>query len=412
MKRLPPAILILIVLPATAGLVAHYPLDGSAQDTTVGAHHLTGYAVNGVDKPELVASGGRSGGFARFDGQNLFNTTWLPVTGNGDRTLMFFIRTRGTNAGTSGTTTQFFGGWGSPDLGTRVRFDLGFEAASNSKLRAEFNSGFLNSSDTTALNGGMWHHLAISYVGSTKTATFYLNGTAYGSAVAAGTLNTGGGTPDVGITLGGDTRAGGVRSGASTQTPNRFFKGDIDEVRVYDTALTQGEIQTYLDDLRDNGPQIVFFESDLPLSPPGVTRTLRYQLSAAVTTADLDHGLGTVLPVDAFGYGTVTVTPTETTTWTLATARGLDIAQATATIEVSSTPQVRSFSYQPAITRSKLWVFLPQSAMNYRVVRGTTLDSFPDVIQSFTAPTLPFVEVRDTTAPAGRAFYRLEEIAP
>ena len=65
-----------------------------------------------------------------------------------------------------------------------------------------------------------------------------------------------------------------------------------------------------------------------------------------------------------------------------------------------------------AITRSKLWVFLPQPTMNYRVVRGTTLDSFPDVIQSFTAPTIPFVEVRDTTAPAGRAFYRLEELAP
>ena len=72
MKRLPLALMISTALPATAGLVAHYPLDGSTQDTTAGAHHLTGYAVNGVDKPELVPSGGRSGGFARFDGQNLF----------------------------------------------------------------------------------------------------------------------------------------------------------------------------------------------------------------------------------------------------------------------------------------------------------------------------------------------------
>lgn len=397
-------------LPVAAGLLAYYPFDGNALDATPGGRHLTAYATNGVDKPQFFPTGGRTGGFARFDGQNLLNTTWLPVTGNGDRTLMLWIRTRSSNLGTNGTTTTFFAGWGSPDLATRVRFDLGFEANTNNRLRNEYNAGAITSNNTTDVTGGMWHHVAVTYVGSTRTATFYLNGAPYGSGVAAGNLATGGGTPDVGLTLGADVRAAGVRTGVSTQTPNRFFKGDIDEVRVYDHALTATEIAAYFDDLRDNGPQVIFFEPDIPVSPPGATRKLRFQVSTAVTAATIDQGVGSVLPVDAFGYGEVEVSPNDSTLWTLATTRGSDAGSGTTRIRVSDVPEILDFTYHPSITRGKMFLFMPDSTKDYRLKRGTSLvDGFPDTISTQITPAFPYIEVRDPAAPVGRAFYRLEE---
>lgn len=126
-----------MVLPATAGLLAHYALDGNADDAGPGGHHLTAYSVFGGGEPEFHPAGGRLGGFVRFDGTCLLNTPWVPVSGNGDRTLMGFLRTVSDNEPNPVTATQFFAGWGSPETSARIRFDLGFQNNSNAQLRSE-----------------------------------------------------------------------------------------------------------------------------------------------------------------------------------------------------------------------------------------------------------------------------------
>ena len=235
---------VMAVSAAHADLVAHYRFTGgSLSDSTGNGGVLTGYAVDSTNTPTVSGSGGVfGGGYATFDGQNLFNTTFFPVTGNEDRTLSLFIRTNADNSGTGGGNTRFFAGWGSPNFVDRNRFDLGFQADSNSQLRNEYNNGFTNSNATTSLNTGDWVHVAVVWEGASRTATFYANQFAYGSATLPQNLATGNGAVQVGLTIGGDTRAAGVLTGASTITPNRFFTGDISDVRVYNRALTAAEI--------------------------------------------------------------------------------------------------------------------------------------------------------------------------
>src|SRR3989344_8230350 len=81
-------------------------------------------------------------------------------------------------------------------------------------------------SDSNVVNLNKWQHVAVSWNGA--NATFYANGVAQGSPVlsAVPTANA------VSISIGNET------------TNDRDFNGLIDEVRVYNRALSAGEIQT------------------------------------------------------------------------------------------------------------------------------------------------------------------------
>ena len=80
----------------------------------------------------------------------------------------------------------------------------------------------------SALTLNQWSHLAVVFDGS--QARFYVNGGLTSTAPLAATL-TARGTP--------------LRVGADINT-QQFFKGSLDEVRVYDRALTASEVQTDL----------------------------------------------------------------------------------------------------------------------------------------------------------------------
>ena len=232
---------VMAISAAQADLVAHYRFTGgSLSDSTGNGGNLTGYAQDGTNTPTVSGSGGVfGGGYASFDGQNLFNTTYTPVLGNADRTLSMFIRTSFDNSGSTGASTSFFAGWGNADAVARNRFDLGFQGASNSQLRNEYNAGATTSQTTTNFSSGDWIHVAVVWEGASQTATFYANQLFYGTATLGADLATG---DLIGLTIGGDTRAAGVLAELSSQTPNRFFTGDISDVRVYNRALTAGEI--------------------------------------------------------------------------------------------------------------------------------------------------------------------------
>ncbi|NNL33350.1 MAG: T9SS type A sorting domain-containing protein [Flavobacteriaceae bacterium] len=71
-----------------------------------------------------------------------------------------------------------------------------------------------------------WHQLAVIYDGS--RATLYIDGVADTSAVLS---------PPV------DTSESFYIGAAGTDTPTNFFHGNVDEVRVWDTALTEGQLR-------------------------------------------------------------------------------------------------------------------------------------------------------------------------
>ena len=70
-----------------------------------------------------------------------------------------------------------------------------------------------------------WTHLAVTYNGS--TLTLYRNGVAVATSTVSGTLSPTTGTLQIGASQFGE-----------------YFKGLIDEVRIYNRALSDTEIQT------------------------------------------------------------------------------------------------------------------------------------------------------------------------
>jgi PKD repeat protein len=83
-----------------------------------------------------------------------------------------------------------------------------------------------SAASSTALATNTWTHLAATYDGS--TLRFYVNGTLKASQKVSGSLVTSSGA----LRIGGNTVWG------------EYFKGSIDDVRVYNQALTQSAIQS------------------------------------------------------------------------------------------------------------------------------------------------------------------------
>ena len=76
------------------------------------------------------------------------------------------------------------------------------------------------------LNDGNWHHLAMTYTGSTRTVQVYLDGVSQGTSKNSKLS---------GRLYGSDVTVGGAGLG--------FFNGDIDDLRIWNVVRTEQEIQ-------------------------------------------------------------------------------------------------------------------------------------------------------------------------
>jgi hypothetical protein len=84
---------------------------------------------------------------------------------------------------------------------------------------------------STDVNDGQWHHVAGTYDGAKYT--LYVDGMLDASMDATGNINKGG---SYFSTIGAHYKKSDERD------PRRFFEGLIDDVRIYDKALSEGEI--------------------------------------------------------------------------------------------------------------------------------------------------------------------------
>ncbi|NNK28955.1 MAG: hypothetical protein HKP06_12030, partial [Flavobacteriaceae bacterium] len=118
------------------------------------------------------------------------------------------------------------------------------------------NSAYGSSSIST-LDLDQWYHVAISYQGSSGNARIYVNGNLERSTtIPTGTLSTNSGYagPDFNI-------------GRNSRLDNSYFKGAIDEVRVFDIALTEGQIQQMVyQEIKNNGGNIAGSTIDKPIT--------------------------------------------------------------------------------------------------------------------------------------------------
>jgi hypothetical protein len=205
------------VAASAAGLVAHYKLDGNANDS-VGAN-------NGTAVGSAVFVGGKIGQAIDLDGIGDFVATnatpaMLGIDGNLPKTVTAWVYTRSFNGG------------GIFDMGDNINsqnFSLRTLAQLN-RWRAQRYGYPIYDFDFTYPSLNEWVHFALVYNGgaSGDQSWAYGNGELVGSQIAA--LNTTNGRPF----------AIGVWS-------NNYFDGLIDDVRVYNRALSQAEVASLAD---------------------------------------------------------------------------------------------------------------------------------------------------------------------
>ena len=207
---------VLPVEPAAEGLLAHYALDGNADDST-GRYPGTLLGFNafeaGVVGQALVLDGieshmevhGFKGIVTNADGvQQPFTVAcWFKTQENGEMVT-----------------------WGTNVAGQRLSFRI-----NGGSLRTEHGDGNLRGN--TICNDGEWHHGALTVAEGANlrvpNAQLYIDGQADGTFSGSDNVYNIQADVDVHIGMGGPT--GG-----------RFFVGSLDEVRIYERALSPGEV--------------------------------------------------------------------------------------------------------------------------------------------------------------------------
>jgi len=205
--------MVIPIEPGQANLVAHYALEGNAVDSTgqhpgrlVGGPAFGSGVIGQAIRLEGVESYVEISGFKGILGAN-------PVT------VAAWIKTTSTISGT-------IVGWGRIGNGQLFEFRV-----NNNRLQFEHGGGSVQSD--VAINDGIWHHVAV---------TVQANATiSYPEVVlwVDGRDNTRPSSdPDVfNLAAGMDARIG-----SRPANDDRFFVGQIDEVRIYDRALSAGEV--------------------------------------------------------------------------------------------------------------------------------------------------------------------------
>ncbi len=226
--------------PPTDGLVLYYDFEEGTGDTVADAGTgMNDGAVLGVGAPAFpVWSDDAPPGFSHsleFLGGDMLFTDYIGVGGSTSRSVTFWFKT--TSAADNGIVA-----WGdSTGSGLKWHARINSNAADGplGALRVEIQDG--RAVATTPANDGGWHHGAIVFEEDLDPditdVVFYLDGEPddlfLATSVPINTLTPGGLQA---VTLGG-----------RVQGANRVpWLGNLADVRIYDTGLTQAEVQTIM----------------------------------------------------------------------------------------------------------------------------------------------------------------------
>ena len=212
--------------------------SGSVNEVVDTQGSANGTAVNGANtagsSPALVGDPGTCN-YGVFDGDD----DYIDLAGMSNLTGSFSI-TAWIYADSTVSGSRIF----IDDQNNNNGFGFSLGDPGNGKLR--FFSRNVNpvSVDTqnVVINPGQWYHVAAVHNASAKTRQIFING-------AAVALNTGGAVSTYTGTWGSDNGAasiGGENNNSTEASPSYRFDGNIDEVRVYNGALTAAEIATVM----------------------------------------------------------------------------------------------------------------------------------------------------------------------
>lgn len=205
--------------PANERLVAHWSFDEGggdvARDLTGNGHRAT---LNG---PQWVRS--PRGHALRFDGVDDI-VTYADVDSmnlEGDLTLMVWVKTRASEA--SDTNRLIFG-----DSGAGVERNLNLRISSYDVIMFEWADGTRNAilrADADLLDGS-WKHLAVVADSGARQITMFVDG-----------------EPVAGMRMPLPISRAPTPGRMSGQWAGGCFKGDLDDIRLYDRALSAAEVR-------------------------------------------------------------------------------------------------------------------------------------------------------------------------
>lgn len=195
------------------GLVAEYKLDGNTRDFS--GRNFHGTPTGGITYPP-----GRVDGLAAtFNGSN--GTISIPASVDTNFSIACWVKTTATGGG-----NQWYNGMGLVDAEVAgVAADFGLALVGN---KAAFGVGKtdVTITSTSAINDGAWHHLTATLDTSSGAMKLYVDGVLQTSSTGP----AGARTAPAKFSLG------------SIAGTTGFFNGSLDEVRVYNTLLSQSEI--------------------------------------------------------------------------------------------------------------------------------------------------------------------------
>ena len=200
--------------PTPSELVAAYSFNASAGSTVADS---SGNGNNGTASGTATWSAGKFGNAMRFNGTNSVVT--VPDSASLDLTTAMTLE-----AWVKPAVAQ--GGWRSVMHKNVDRYYLMASSDNNSPVGGgTFGAGNQNTYAASALPVNVWTHLATTFDG--RTVKLYINGIQVASMPQTTSITRSGGTLQIGADFYGE-----------------FFNGWIDEIRIYNRALSAAEIQS------------------------------------------------------------------------------------------------------------------------------------------------------------------------
>jgi len=205
------------------GLVGYWKTDEASWNGTAGeVIDSSGNGNNGQSNPTGPWTGpttasGKFGNGGSFDGSDdyvsLATSTSLNITSN--ITMSVWVKTSST------TGSVIIGGYNAGADNTGYGLGFGQTVAGKISYWSQTYGSWVTAN--SLINDGLWHHIAVSVSGT--TATFYKDGQIDGTV-----------TTNVPSSYSGTRAIGARKDGLSP------FTGSIDDVRVYNRALTPSEV--------------------------------------------------------------------------------------------------------------------------------------------------------------------------
>ena len=274
---------------AVPGLVAAYGFDEGSGTAVADA---SGLGNNGTVAGAAWAAPGRFGKALRFDAARRTNAVTIADSASLDLTNGLTVE--------AWVNPDTLGAWRTAVMKERpggLAYALYANNASSRPVGQISIGGTKSATGTAQLPLNAWSHVATTYDGA--TLRLYVDGTQVGSRAQTGSI-----APSTGpLKIGGNGIWG------------EWFGGLIDEVRVYNRALTAAELQADMATPVGGGTP---GDTTPPTAPTGLVQTGRTQTSVTVSwTASTDN-------VGVTGYGLYRdLAPAGTTTQTTATISGL-----------------------------------------------------------------------------------------